>query len=72
VLVAATSALALRTGLYAGWLALLGLAIAVALIAGSFFAPAVIVYLLLVWIVLVSATLTGARGDPSFADARPA
>jgi hypothetical protein len=60
VLVGACSVVALRTGLWPGWLAWAGAVVAVLVLVGAFVAGGVAVYLLLLWILVVSLLLATA------------
>jgi hypothetical protein len=57
VLIGACSVVALRTGLWPGWLAWSGAVAAVLVLVGAFVAAGVAVYLLLLWVLVVSLLL---------------
>ena len=57
VLIAATSVIALRTGAPARWLGWSGALLAVVVLVGAFVVPSVVVYVVLLWVLVVSVVL---------------
>ena len=62
VLIAAASVIALRTGVFASWLGWAGALFAAVVLVGAFVAPSVVVYLVLLWVLVVSGVLAAAPG----------